>query len=103
MTGHIAWAVALAATFAGLGYGAPVAVASTVAGLGTVLVGLALARAGDWPIAGLLVLAPVLLVVPGWLVPQGVTWIGFGISWIGIGLAELFGQPRTVGPVGWSS
>ncbi len=101
--GHVAWAVALGATFAGLGYGAPVAVASTVAGLGTVLVGLALVRAGDWPIAGLLVVAPVLLVVPPWLVPQAATWIGFGISWIGVGLVELFGQPRSLGPVGWSS
>jgi hypothetical protein len=101
--GHLAWAVSLAGTFAGLGYGAPIAIASTVAGLGTVLVGLALARAGDWPIAGLLVLAPVLLVIPAWLVPQGVTWIGFGISWVGVGLVELFGQPHTVGPVGWSS
>jgi hypothetical protein len=103
VTGHVGWAVALAATLAGLGYGAPVAIASTAAGLGTVLVGLALARAGDWPIAGLLVLAPVLLVVPAWLVPQGITWIGFGLSWVGVGLVELFGQPRTVGPVGWSS
>jgi hypothetical protein len=103
VVGQVGWVIALAATLAGLLYGAPVAVASTVAGLGTVLVGLALARAGDWSIAGLLVLAPVLLVVPGWLVPQGATWIGFGISWVGVGLVELFGPPRSVGPVGLSS
>ena len=103
VVGQAGWAIALAATLAGLGYGAPVALASTLAGLGTVLVGLALARAGDWPIAGLLVVAPVLLVVPTTLVPQGATWIGFGLAWAGVGIAELLGRPRAVGPVGWSS
>ena len=102
VAGHLAWATALAATLAGFGYGAPVAVASTAAGLGTILVGLALAAAGDWPIAGLLVIAPILLVLPPWLVPSPAAWMAFGAIWIGVGTLELFGRPRTAGPLGWS-
>ena len=100
--GHLAWAAALVAAFAGLGYGAPVAIVSTAAGLGTVLIGLALAAAGDWPLAGLLVVAPILLVMPPWVVPSPAAWLGFGAIWIGIGLLELFGRSRAVGPLRWT-
>ena len=41
-----------------------VAVASTAAGLGTMMIGLALAVAGDWPLAWAILVAPVLLMVP---------------------------------------
>lgn len=102
VSGHLAWAVALAVALTGFGYGAPVAVASTAAGFGTILVGLALATAGDWPIAGLLVVAPILLVLPPWLVPSPAAWMAFGAIWIGVGMLELFGRPRTAGPLGWS-
>ncbi|MDP9482208.1 MAG: hypothetical protein M3P84_03195, partial [Chloroflexota bacterium] len=100
--GHLAWAVALIAVLAGLGYGPPVAIASTVAGLGTVLVGLALAAAGDWLLAGLVVVAPVLLVMPPWVVPSPAAWLLFGALWTGIGLIELFGRSRVVGPLRWT-
>ncbi len=100
--GHLAWAVALVATLSGSLYGAPVALASTVAGVGTVLIGLALARAGDWPIAGLLVVPPVLLVVPPWVVPSAATWLAFGCVWVGIGLVQLFGPSRSVEPLRWT-
>jgi hypothetical protein len=100
--GHLAWAGALVAAFAGLGYGAPVAIVSTAAGLGTLLIGLALVAAGDWPLAGLLVVAPILLVVPPWVVPSPAAWLVFGAIWIGIGLLELFGRSRVVGPLRWT-
>jgi hypothetical protein len=102
LVGHIAWAGALVAALAGLVYGPPIAIASTVAGLGTVLVGLALAAAGDWLLGGLVIVAPVLLVVPPWAVPSPVAWLGFGALWIGIGLIELFGRSRVVGPLRWT-
>jgi hypothetical protein len=99
VVGHIAWTGALLAALIGLGYGAPVAIASTAAGLGTVLVGLALAAAGDWPIAGLVVVAPILLLVPSWVLPSSASWFAFGAAWITIGLLELFGRSRVVGPL----
>ncbi|HSS36950.1 MAG TPA: hypothetical protein VLR93_11810 [Patescibacteria group bacterium] len=102
VAGHLAWAISLAAALTGFGYGAPVAVASTAAGIGTILVGLALAVAGDWPIAGLLVCAPILMVLPPLLVPSPAAWMAFGAIWIGIGVLELFGRPRAAGPLGWS-
>ena len=102
LVGHLAWAGTLAAVLAGLLYGAPVAIASTVAGFGTVLVGLALAAAGDWLLGGLLVLAPVLLVLPPWVVPSPGAWLSFGAVWIGVGLIELFGRSRVVGPLRWT-
>ena len=102
VAGHVAWAGALLGVLAGLGYGAPVAIVSTIAGLGTVLVGLALAAAGDWPLAGLVLGAPILLVVPPWLVPSPAAWLAFGAIWIGIGLLELFGRSRVIGPLRWT-
>ena len=97
--GQLAWAVTLAWTLAGWGYGAPLAIASTLAGIGTILVGLALARTGDWPIAGLLIVAPVLLLIPSWALPQAATWTGFGAAWLGVGMCGLFGPWRTGGPM----
>jgi hypothetical protein len=99
VTGHLAWAGSLVATLSGSLYGAPVALASTLAGVGTILIGLALARAGDWPIAGLLIIAPVLLILPPWLVPSSAAWLAFGCAWVGIGLVQLFGPSRSAGPL----
>jgi hypothetical protein len=99
VVGHIAWAGALLAALVGLGYGAPVAVASTAAGFGTVLVGFALLAAGDWPVAGLVAGAPILLVLPPWVVPSPIAWLAFGVAWVGIGLLELFGGSRALGPL----
>lgn len=87
--GYSAWLAALAAALLGLEYGAATAVTSTAAGMGTVLVGLALLRAGDWPVAGLVVAAPIaLLAPPGW------TWLGFGAIWTAIGVLCLTARPR---------
>ncbi len=100
MVGHAAWIGLLVGALAGLVYGAPLAVASTAAGIGTVLIGVALARAGDWPIAGLLVIAPVLLVIPPSVVPSPLAWIVFGCVWLLIGVLQLVAATRPVGPVG---
>ena len=47
-------------------------------------------------------IAPILLVLPPWLVPSPAAWMVFGAIWIGVGTLELFGRPRTAGPLGWS-
>jgi hypothetical protein len=98
MLGHAAWIGLLVGAIAGIAYGAPLAVASTVAGLGTVLIGVALARAGDWPIAGLLVVAPVLLVIPPSVVPSPISWLAFGGTWLLIGVVQLVAATKPVGP-----
>ncbi len=64
LVGQLAWIALLVGALADIAYGAPVAAASTSPVIGTVLIGVALARADDWPIAGLIVIAPVVLVVP---------------------------------------
>ncbi len=84
--GHIAWGVVLVAVLAGLVYGAPVALVSYAAGAGAVLIGFALLRAGDWPIAALLVAAPVFL-----LIPAGWGWVAHGMAWAAIGAVHLAG------------
>jgi hypothetical protein len=85
--GYSAWLAALIGVMVGMDYGATTAIASTAAGIGTVLVGIALLRAGDWPLAGLVVAAPVAL-----LAPAGWTWLGFGAAWSAIGLLALSGR-----------
>ncbi len=100
LVGHAAWLGLLVGAVAGIGYGAPLAVASTAAGIGTIFIGIALARAGDWPIAGLLVATPVLLVLPPQIVPSAWAWIAFGVAWLLIGIVQLDSATRPVGPVG---
>ncbi len=94
VAGHLAWAALLVATLSGAGYGWPVAVASTLAGVGTLLVGLALVRVGDWPIAGLLVAAPVVLALPPAAAPSTIAWLAFGGLWIAVGVVELLEDRR---------
>lgn len=84
VAGHVAWLVAIGAAILALDYGATTAIAGTAAAIGTFLVGIALSRAGDWPIAGLLIVAPVALLLP-WGAPA---WIAFGITWTAIGFAQ---------------
>lgn len=82
--GYAAWLLALGAALLGLEYGSLTAIGSSAAGVGTVIVGVALLRAGDWPLAGLVVAAPIaLLAPPGW------TWLGFGATWTAIGVLLL--------------
>ncbi len=93
--GHVGWGIVLVGVLAGLLYGAPVAVASYVAVAGTVLLGVALLRAGDWPISALLVAAPVFLLVPAtW------GWVAHGMAWAAIGAVELSGVSAGGRPIG---
>jgi len=87
--GQLGWLAALLLLAAGLDYGPTTALASTAAGIGTIMVGLALLRAGDWPIAGLVVAAPVFL-----LAPAGPAWPGYGAAWSAIGVIGLGGRWR---------
>jgi hypothetical protein len=89
LVGHAAWIALLLGAIAGIAYGAPLAAASTAAGFGTILIGLALVRARDWPIAGLLVVTPVLLVIPTAIAPSPVVWIVFGAVWSLIGVLQM--------------
>lgn len=98
LVGHAAWLGLLIGAIAGIVYGAPLAVASTVAGLGTVLIGVALARADDWPMAGLVVIAPVVLIIPTSIVSSPVLWLAFGAVWLVIGVVQLEATTRPAGP-----
>jgi hypothetical protein len=88
VAGHLAWLVAIGAALLAVDYGSTTAIAGTAAAIGTFLVGVALTRAGDWPIAGLLTLAPVALLLP-WGAPA---WLVFGLAWTAIGFAQLRGR-----------
>ena len=97
IAGHLAWIAALGAAIVGVDYGATTALAATAAAGGTALVGLALARAGDWPMAGLVAAAAASAVLP---TPGG--WLAFGLTWSGVGLVAWRDREtvarRTVSP-----
>jgi len=88
LAGHVGWLVMLVAAFAGLEYGAPTAVASTAAVIGSGLVGLALVATRDERVGILIALAAV-----GLLVPFVLGWLIFGLGWMGAGVAMLQ-EPR---------
>ncbi len=85
VAGGLIWALALGAALLRIDYGPSTAIASTAAAVGLALVGLSLVRVGDWPIAGLLVLASVSLTIPSVL-----AWLGFGAAWTLVGAIEWF-------------
>lgn len=84
IAGHVAWFVALAAAYVGIGYGPVTAIAQDVGALGCLLVGVVLLRSGDERIGGLLVLAPTLMMF-GW----PAAWLGFGLAWTLVGVLLL--------------
>jgi hypothetical protein len=92
VVGYLAWIVLLVGTLVGLAGGAPLAATQTVAMLGTMAVGLILARRGDEPIGFLLLVASVAL-----LVPSNVAWLGFGAAWTAIGIAIWIDRQRRSG------
>jgi hypothetical protein len=80
VAGHAAWAATLAVP----AEPAALSIASAAAAIGTGLIGIALLRRDDWPVAGLLVVtADLELLGPGW--PA----LGFGLGWTLVGLAML--------------
>lgn len=85
VAGGLAWILALGAALLRIDYGPSTALTSTAAAVGLAFVGLALLRAGDWPIAGLLVLASVALTIPSIL-----AWLVFGAAWTLVGAIEWF-------------
>jgi hypothetical protein len=86
VAGHLAWLAALLAAMLAVDYGPLAAVASTAAAIGTLLVAVALLRADDWPIAGLVAVAPAAL-----LVTWAPSWVLFGLAWSAVGIVQLRG------------
>jgi hypothetical protein len=85
LAGHLAWIVALGAAILRIDYGPTTAIAATAAGIGTFLVAAALLRADDLVVGGLLVAAPVAL-----LLAWAPAWVGFGLAWSAVGLIQLW-------------
>ncbi len=88
LAGHGAWFVLLLAAAVGIAYGAPTAVASTAAAVGTMLIGFALMTVSDVRVGALVAIAAV-----GLLVPYTIGWLVFGLGWIAAGFA-MFEDPR---------
>lgn len=95
---YLAWIGALAATAAGIVDGPTLAVAQTVAMLGTMLVGLVLARAGDEAIGLLMVIGPIAM-----LIPWSVSWLFFGAFWTAVGIVLSLERSRRPGTDWWAS
>ena len=88
LVGHAAWFVLLLAAVVGFAYGAPTAVASTAAAVGTMFVGFALMTVDDTRVGALVAIAAV-----GLLVPYTIGWLVFGLGWVAAGVA-MFEDPR---------
>ncbi|HTK44848.1 MAG TPA: hypothetical protein VL749_05815 [Patescibacteria group bacterium] len=84
-TGHVVWAVALAAAAAQVAYGALTAAAATVAMAGSAALGIALVGRGQ-------VLLGVLLAGAGLagVAPPGLGWTAFAAAWTGIAFLLVF-------------
>ncbi len=95
VVGHLAWAIALVAALAWIGYGAQTALAATAAAAGEALVALSLIRSGQTYVGALLLTAAVAIVIPaGW------SWIVFGLAWSAIGVVQWqsWSRAKTSGP-----
>ena len=88
LAGHGAWFVLLLAAAVGIAYGAPTAIASTAAAVGTMFVGFALMSVNDMRVGALVAIAAV-----GLLVPYTIGWLVFGLGWVAAGFA-MFENPR---------
>jgi hypothetical protein len=92
LTGHVGWALSLAALIAGSGSGLLVAVCQAIALRGCVLVGLVLVRTEDVPIGAAILLASALMFY-GW----PAAWLGFGLAWTVVGVL-LAARPEPSAP-----
>ena len=88
LVGHAAWFVLLLAAVVGFAYGAPTAVASTAAAVGTMFVGFTLVAVDDTRVGALVAIAAV-----GLLVPYTIGWLVFGLGWVAAGFV-MFEEPR---------
>jgi hypothetical protein len=84
LVGHVALILALAVAFVGGTYGSITGAALSIAGVGTVLVGLVRARAGDHPLAGAVLIAGAAM-----LVPTPAAWPVAGVAWIALAVAAV--------------
>ena len=87
VVGYLAWIGALAATAAGRTDAQTLAAAQTFAMIGTILIGVALLRAGDVAVGVLILTGAVAL-----LVPWTVMWLVFGASWTAVGMVLVTGR-----------
>jgi hypothetical protein len=87
VVGYLAWIGALAATAAGRTDAQTLAAAQTFAMIGTILIGVALLRAGDVAVGVLILTGAVAL-----LVPWTVMWLVFGASWTAVGMVIVTGR-----------
>jgi hypothetical protein len=88
--GSVAWEVLLLLGILTAWSGPGIAIAATIAALGTIVTGVVLLRGGDWPVSGLLVVAGGCALIPA-------TWAGlaYGMAWTALGVAQL----RSPGPL----
>lgn len=91
--GHLAWIAMLGGAFAGWVGGPPLGASQAAAMLGTIAIGLVLARDRIEPIGLLLLTAPIAL-----LVPWTFAWPAYGAAWTTIGLALWLDRRARVGP-----
>ena len=92
LTGHVGWAVALAAVMAGTGSGLLVVACQAIALSGCVLIGLVLVRTEDLPIGAAILLASAIMFF-GW----PAAWLGFGLAWTIVGVL-LVARPEPTAP-----
>ena len=92
----IGWLVALVVALVGIGYGWPTAAAQGLGAVGLALVGLAIVRAGDGLVGGLLAFGAAAM-----LFAWPAAWLGFGLAWTLTGAVLLArGAPADSG---WSA
>jgi hypothetical protein len=92
LTGHVGWAVLLAATLVQAGSPQATLVCQAIALVGCLLVGLVLVRTDDLPIG-----AAILLATSAMLFGWPVAWLVFGLAWTVIGVL-LFARPEPLAP-----
>jgi hypothetical protein len=84
IVGHGLWVVALALAAVGGPYGAVTGAAQSAAAVGTVAVGLVRWRAGDHPVAEVVLLAGAAM-----LVPSPLAWVVAGGAWLGLAVSAV--------------
>lgn len=84
IVGHVALILALVVALAGGTYGAFTGAALSIAGIGTVLVGLVRGRAGDHPGA-----EAVLIAGAAMLIPSPIAWPLAGAAWIALAISTV--------------
>jgi len=84
IAGHVLWIAVLAVAAIGGPYGAITGAGQSIAGVGTIAVGLVRARAGDRPFAEALLIAGAAM-----LVPSPVAWPVAGAAWLGVAIAAV--------------